>query len=138
MWKPKYFHEMITNSVSITMSVSPSQSWMSALETDALQARVDEGVGLQEQAEDDAGDRLGQHVRDEEQQPEDRASREPPVEQDGERRARTGSGATSDRTMTRTLLPTRLPEHVARQRHLVVLEADEVGRAGRGRSTCTG
>ncbi len=29
MWKPKYFHEMITKRVIITMSVLPSQSWMS-------------------------------------------------------------------------------------------------------------
>ncbi len=29
MWNPKYFHEMITKSVIITMSVLPSQSWMS-------------------------------------------------------------------------------------------------------------
>ena len=29
MWKPKYFHEMITNSVTITRVESPSQSWMS-------------------------------------------------------------------------------------------------------------
>ena len=53
-------------------------------QADALQARVDQGVGLQEQAEDDAGDRLGQHVRDEEEQPEDGAAREAPVEQHGE------------------------------------------------------
>ena len=29
MWNPKYFHEMITKRVIITMSVLPSQSWMS-------------------------------------------------------------------------------------------------------------
>ena len=34
MWNPKYFQEMITKSVIITMSVLPSQSWMRPLETD--------------------------------------------------------------------------------------------------------
>ena len=70
MWKPKYFHEMITNSVNITMFGSPSQSWTRAPSPTAPSDGVDERAGLQQQPEHDAGDRLGEDVRQEEQQPE--------------------------------------------------------------------
>ena len=35
MWKPKYFHEMITNIVIITNVASPSQSWTRTSSPDA-------------------------------------------------------------------------------------------------------
>ena len=85
MWKPKYFHEMITNRVIITRVESPSQSWMRPSRPTARERRVHDRVGLQQQREDDAGDRLRQDVRQEEQQPEDRPTAEAPVEQDRER-----------------------------------------------------
>ena len=50
MWKPKYFHEMITNSVSITIDRSASQSWTRHAEADGLERRVDQPVGHEDAA----------------------------------------------------------------------------------------
>ena len=57
MWKPKYFHEMITNSVIITSVESPSQSWISPSRPTVFSDAVDDRIRLQHQREDDAGRR---------------------------------------------------------------------------------
>ena len=73
------------------------------------------------------GDRLGQHVRQEEQQAEHRPAAEAPVEQDGEP-SENGIWMGSDSTMMNTLLPTAFRNTSLAERTLVVLEADEVGQ----------
>ena len=49
MWKPKYFHEMITNSVNITSVGSPSQSWTDPPSPTAVSAESTTASGLQHQ-----------------------------------------------------------------------------------------
>ena len=82
MWKPKYFHEMITNIVNITIVVSPNQSWTRPSSPTLREARIDERPGLEEQREDDAGDGLREDVRQEEDQAEHRPAGESAVEHD--------------------------------------------------------
>ena len=138
MWKPKYFHEMITNNVSITMLESPSQSWTRAPRPTPRQRASTKRVRLQEQPEHDAGDGLrrgrtaGRTAAGTTARPRNRRlsmTRERQRERDLERERQDDD---------RTLLRDGLPEQVARQRHLVVLEPDEVGQRLRARSTCTG
>ena len=83
-------------------------------------------VGLEQQPEHDAGDGLGQDVRQEEQQPEHRPARNRRLSITASA-SENGIWIASDRTTTSRLLPMARPEAVARQRDLVVLEADEVG-----------
>ena len=93
MWKPKYFHEMITNSVNITIVVSPSQSWIEAPQPDAAEHAVDQAdpgwSSSRKTMPVTASERTyGRKNSSRNTRP----AREPPVEHDGERRARTGSG----------------------------------------------
>ena len=87
MWKPKYFHEMITKSVIITRVESPSQSWIKPPSPTLVERRVDHRTRLEHQREHDPGHRLRQDVRQEEEQSEDRPAPEPPAEQDREPQA---------------------------------------------------
>ena len=96
MWKPKYFHEMMTNSVTITNAAVAQPVLDQAAEPEDRQARVHEGGRLEHAGEDDAGDGLGEDVGQEEDQPEDGPAgeaaveqhREPERERDLDRRAR--------------------------------------------------
>ena len=92
MWNPKYFHEMITKRVIITMSVLPSQSWMSPSSPTFWRAVSTRASGWRSRLKTMPVIASDSTYGNEEQQPEDGASGEAPIEQDGERRARTGSG----------------------------------------------
>ena len=127
MWNPKYFHEMMTNRVSITIPPSPSQSWTTPPRPAPVERRVHDPGRPEHQAEDDAGDRLGQDIGQEEDQSEDRPAREAPVEQDGEgQRERDLDGQREQDDQH--VVADRRPEGVVGQRDLVVLEPDEVGQ----------
>ena len=52
MWKPKYFHEMITNIVSITIDGSASQPW-TGRPSRPLEPAIEQPVREQDQLEDD-------------------------------------------------------------------------------------
>ena len=58
-WKPKYFHEMTKNIVSITIDRSASHSWTRNPRPHGLERAVDHAVGVEQQLEHDAGRRLG-------------------------------------------------------------------------------
>ena len=127
MWKPKYFHEMITKSVIITRVESPSQSWMSPSRPTRRQRRVDDRVRLQHQREDDAGHGLRQDVRQEEQQAEDRPTAEAPIEQHRERKAERDLDEQREHD-DQQVVADRGHEGLVAERGDVVLEADEVGQ----------
>ena len=126
MWKPKYFHEMMTNRVIITNVVSPSQSWTRPPRPTHCRPESTRRPGLQEQREDDAGDGLREDVRQEEDDPEDRAAGEPPIQQDREdegERDLDRQGEHDDQSVVATAAVVKV---VAVERRLVVLQPDEI------------
>ena len=109
-------------------------------ETDAPQRRVDEPVRLEDLQEENGGDRLREDVRREEDQPEDAAPAERPVEQQRDAERERELQADRERDEDR-VVPHRLPEGGVAERLAVVVEPDEVGQRHRDRSTnrsCSG
>ena len=53
MWNPKYFHEMMTNIVSITIDGSASQPCDKLAEADAVERPIEQPVRQQDELEDD-------------------------------------------------------------------------------------
>ena len=95
MWKPKYFQEMITNSVYMHDGRVGQPQLDQDAQTHRLHRLVHEAVRREHQLEDEPRDDLGDDVRREEQQPEHRATAEVAVERQRQRTARTGSGRTA-------------------------------------------
>ena len=107
-------------------------------EADRPQTLVDEAVGLQDQQPHDRGDRLGQHVRREEDQPQHRPPAQRPVEQqrdaDGERELdRPATAPTMIRLCCIACWKTGSSEARAGS-----CRARRSRSAGRSRSTCRG
>ena len=137
MWKPKYFHEMTTNIVSITIDRSASHSWTRNPSPPVWSAAVHHAVRVEQQLEHDARRRLGQHVRREEQQSQQRPTPEGPVELERQpQRERDLDRQRQDDD--EQVVPDRSSEHRVVERLDVVVEADEVGRGVRGHSSRTG
>ena len=116
------------------MSGSASHSCDEAAEPERLQRAVDQPRRLQQQPPHDRRDHLGQHEREEEEQPEQRAAAHALVEQHGEPE---GERQLQDQRQGEDHedVAQRGEEHRVGQRVAVVLQPDEVGRAARGRSS---
>ena len=96
-------------------------------EPDALERRVDEAVGLEDLEEDDGGDRLREHVRREEDQPQEAAAAQRPVEQQRDAERERQLQQDRERDEDRVVLH-RLPEGRVAECLAVVVEPDEVGQ----------
>ena len=71
MAKPMYFQVRMPNIVHIAMSGSASQLRCEVAEADGREGRVDAAVRLQQELPGEAGDDLGEHVGDEDEQAEE-------------------------------------------------------------------
>ncbi len=96
-------------------------------EADRPQRRVDEPVRLQDLEEDDRRDRLREHVRREEDEAQDAAAAQRPVEQQRDPERERELEAERERDEDRVVLH-RLAEGGVAERLAVVVEPDEVGQ----------
>ena len=125
MWNPKYFHEMITKRVIITTSVFPSQSWMRPSSPTLCRVASIRASGMRSLLN------TMPVIASDSTYGTKNSSRK--MARPGKRRlSRTASA--SENGIWRSerqdddqhVVAHRLPEHVARQGNLVVLEPDEV------------